>query len=363
MTKEKTQTETKDQIESLLASKEFEGKHYGQRFGESFDDSTIITTSSYFMDYVLGGGYRSSSWARVYADPECGKTSMMLVWGRNWQNRFPDNGQVVIFNAEGRMTKDLVDRSGINTDKSKFRIIDMNLADSIFDLISKLVDNNPNETRYYFGLDSTDACTRLVDEGKTFGDSEKMSGGAVIASMAGKRLSLPFNRKGHFLFLSSQVRDKINKGGMAAGGKEASGGNAPKFYSSLICSIQKPWTETYIYDDPSDTKSKIVGRMATIKLIKTYNETSGQTVQYPVKYGLTGGVWSNFEAMMIAQTWGFYKKAGIWWKIAPEFAEELKANNLKFEESFQGERNMRNSFDENIDLSNYILTKMRKLIV
>ena len=190
-----------------------------------------------------------------------------------------------------------------------------------------------------------------------------MGGQATIASMAGKRLSLPFNRKGHFLFLSAQVRDRVNTYSPTAPGKDASGGNAPRFYASLIGHIQKPWSDTYIYENPSDKKSKIIGRMVNIKLIKTYNETSGQTVEYPVKYGLKGGIWKAYEAMMAAQAWQLYKPKGIWWNINPEFEAELKDANIKFEATFQGEKNMRDYFDTNIDLTNYIIERMRKLII
>jgi RecA/RadA recombinase len=358
MAKEK---QKENQIEQLLSSKEFEGKHFGSRSGTDFDDSVKITTGSLFFDQIMGGGYRSSSWGRFYGEIESGKTSIMLLWGKHWQDKFPDNGKVVLFNAEGRLTKDIVERSGINVSPEKFCIIDMNCADTIFSFIEKLVDNNPEEIRYYFAIDSTDACQRSVDKDKSLGESEKIGGSATIHSAAGKRLSLPFNRKGHFLLLLSQLRDKLNTYSPGAPSKDASGGNAPRFYSSFIGQVQKPWTDTFIYENPSDTKSKRVGVLATIKLIKTYNETTGQIVQYPIKYG-KGGIWQAYEAMMVCQVWSFYRKSGAWWKIDETFAEELKANNIKFEESFQGEKNMRDSFDTNFELVDYIYKKMYKLI-
>ena len=97
-------------------------------------------------------------------------------------------------------------------------------------------------------------------------------------------------------------------------------------------------------------------------MVKTYNEKSNETVQFPVRYGLKGGVWPAYEAMMISQAWNLYKKSGAWFKIDEEFANELKQNNIEFQEAFQGERNMREYFDSHKDLVDYLLNKFRQLI-
>ena len=352
-----------DQIERLLKQKEFSGLHYGCRSGTEIETQDLITTSSYLFDYVLGGGYRSGSWARFYGDPETGKSSMGLCWARNWQEFWNEDGFALIFNAEGRITKDLIDRTGIHTEGNRFRIIDCNNADVIFTLIERLLNDNPKELKYFVMIDSTDACQRSIDITKNLGESEKIGGSAAIQSAAGKRLSLLFNRRKHFLYMSSQVRDKLNTQSPGVQGKDASGGNAPKFYNSLVGQIQKPWTDTLIYENPSDKKSKIIGRLVSIKLIKTPNEKTGEIVQFPCKHGLKGGIWKNYEAMMICQAWEFYKKENqTWWYVTEQFAEELKSKNIQFQDKFQGERQMRDYFDSNNDLTNYSFEKLKNII-
>lgn len=349
-----------DRIDDLLA--EHKGQHYGSRSGDEISIPDVISTGSVFFDEVLGGGYRNCGWIRFYAEPECGKTSIGLSWAKNWQDQYPDDGVVIIFNAEGRVTYDLVKRSGINTDKSKFRIIDSNRSDFIWNVIENLVTENPEKKKYFFLIDSTDACVRNSDvkEEKSIGEAEKIGGGATIVSAAGKRLSLLFNLMNHVLFMTSQVRDKVNTHGPAAGGKDASGGNAPKFYSSLIAEIKKPWSGTYIYENPSDTKSKIIGRIVQIVLKKTFNETTGLTVEYPVKNG--HGVWREYEAMLLAQGWGFVTQKGAHFSFTDEFYKELQDNNINVDQKFHGERNLRECFDSNKDLSEYVISKVKKLL-
>lgn len=360
--KDTTQEIQSDFITDLLNSKEFEGKHYGQRAGNEIIPRDLISTGSFWFDYVLQGGYRSGTWARVYSMPENGKTSLALCWGRNWQDFYEDNGFVVYFNAEGRINKELIERTGINTNPEKFRIIDSNNADFIYTFVERLLINNTENKKYFVIIDSTDACQRQQDVAKNLGEAEKIGGGATIASAAGKRLSLLFDRSNHFLFLCSQVRDKLNTMTPGAGGKDASGGNAPKFYSSLTFEIKNPWTETYIYENPSDKKSNIIGKLAEFKLHKTPNETTGKIVTVPIKYGLKGGVWRAYEMMMAAQSWNMFVKSGTWFNLDEQFEADLKKNNIEIEAKVQGERKLRDLFDTNTDLVNYCLSRAQQML-
>ena len=343
-----------DQIDQILSDKQFKGLHYGSAAGTEIKARDIISTGSFFFDQALGGGFRGASWSRFYAEPESGKSAQGLRWGKNWQDHYGEQGFVVVFNAEGRITKELLDRSGISTHPSKFRMINTNNADFIYTITEKLIQENVNDYKYFFMVDSTDACQRSHDSEKTIGEAEKIGGGATIISAAGKRLSLLFTIHEHHLYMTSQVRDKLNTHGPAAGGKDASGGNAPKFYSSLTGQIQKHWSDLSIRET-GDPKSKEIGRFVSIKLMKTYNESTGQIVQFPVKYGHIGGIWSEYEAKMLAETWGFLTKKGAWFEFSEEFIEKLKASNITVEKvKFQGDPAVREVFESNPDLVKYI---------
>lgn len=354
-----------DQIDSILGQKEFKQMHLGSRSGDEIVRPDIISTGSFYFDQVLGGGFRSSSWMRFYGPEESGKTSQGLFWGRQWQDFYGERGMVVVFNAEGRVSKDLIHRSGINTAKDRFRIIDSNKSDFIYTMIDRLVNDNPDEIAYYFVVDSTDACERTVDMEKNLGDAEKIGGSATILSAAGKRLSLIFSVTGHSLYMTSQTRDKLVKGPGAGGGKTASGGNAPRFYSSLTGQIKKHWSDLKILDNPSDDKSKEVGRMWQCLLEKTPNETSGTTVVVPVRYGKIGGVWREYEAMMMAQTWGKIEDKGSGnFELHSSFLEECKAAGVTIEKAkVKGARALREIFEANPELVNYVHAEMRKLFI
>jgi KaiC/GvpD/RAD55 family RecA-like ATPase len=352
-----------DILDQILAQKEYKGLHLGSRSGSEIEKPDIISTGSFFFDQMIGGGFRSSSWSRFYAEPEHGKTAMGLAWAKQWQDFYGEDAFITIFNAEGRISKDLVDRAGVDTSKDRFRIIDTNNADFIYTVIERQVAESDSKKKIFFIVDSTDACQRSIDLGKSFSEADKIGGSATIQSAAGKRLSLIFSRKGHHLYLTSQVRDKVNTHGPGAGGKQASGGNAPKFYSSLTGQIKKHWTDLDILENPSDPKSKKIGRMVNISLEKTYNESTGNIVAFPVKFGHVGGVWKEYEAMMICQAWNYVEKSGAHYSFSEDFLAELKTAGIELEKiKFHGERALREFFDESKALVSYVHKKMRTLI-
>jgi hypothetical protein len=200
-----------DSLDEIL--NDYKDQIIGSCSGDDLKASDIISTGSFWFDYVLGGGYRSGCWSRFYADPECGKTSKALSWARSWQEFYGEKARVIFFNAEGRVTKDLLERSGVNLSSPYFRIISTNQYEAIYGIIERLVKENGQDFKYFMVLDSTDACVRAADLAKDYNESEKMAGGASIASAAGKRLSLLFNHGGHHLFLTSQVRATNLQGG------------------------------------------------------------------------------------------------------------------------------------------------------
>lgn len=353
------------QVQSILASKQYKDlPNFGARTGdETTKPVDIISTGSFFFDYALGGGFRGSSWCRFYGDPETGKSSMALKWGKNWQDFYGERGIVVYFNAEGRIRKEHIDGSGIKTEQ-QFIVVDANISDLIYSVIEDLVHNNPNKNKYFFIVDSTDACQRAHDTDKKIKEAEKIGGSATIMSAAGKRLSLLFDRTGHVLYMCSQVRDKVNT--YSPGGappKSASGGNAPQFYSSLTGRIKKPWTETKIYEDPSDKKSKIIGHLVEIVLEKTPNKSTGQTVSFPVKYDKVGGVWRSYEAYMVAETWGFLNQKGAYFYWSEDMLAFLK-DKLGHEvpTNFQGTKKLIAYLEENADLVELVFDKVKQVI-
>ncbi len=365
-TKEKTSAkeEQVDQIDVILAEPGSKGMHYGAESADNLTRPDLISTGSFYFDQVLGGGFRSSCWSRFYGPEESGKTAQGLAWGKRWQDHYGERAFVQIFNAEGRIFPDHLVRSGLDLGKDRFRIIRTNSSEWIWDTMFRLINDNPLKRKYFFMVDSTDACERAVDKEKSLAEPDKIGGTAALLSAVGRKSSVVFSATGHHLYLTSQEREKMTQGSRP-GGKSASGGNAPKFYSSLTGRFLRHWSQYQILENPSDKESKEIGRLVQVRLEKTPNETTGTEVLVPVKYGKIGGVWREYEAMMMAQSCGKIDDKGSGnFEFHANFMEELKGAGVTIEKAkVKGIRVLREIFEANPDLVAYVHAEIPKILL
>jgi hypothetical protein len=93
--------------------------------------------------------------------------------------------------------------------------------------------------------------------------------------------------------------------------------------------------------------------MAKVLICKSTNETSGEVVKYPIKYGRTDGtsVWIEREVADLLLMWGLFEKGGAgWFTIDPELLEYAKSQGLEMPEKIQGMKNIYALLEENEDL-------------
>jgi len=101
-----------------------------------------------------------------------------------------------------------------------------------------------------------------------------------------------------------------------------------------------------------------------ITVKKSPNEKSNYTLQYPVRYGRTGGnsVWVEKELIEMLYGWEYVHKRGAWISADESFLELLKENGLDFPEKVQGEAKLSNLFEEDQKLTNFLTSYFKKII-
>ena len=189
-----------DQIEAYLKANQSD--HY------NFEEKREYTVSSgsLKLDIEMGGGIKPVV-IRASGVTEGGKTSCALSFARNFQKI--DNSMVVYVKSEGRLSEEMLERSGVNTSEDRFFTYKCNIFESVIDLIRQLVHNNPNDTRYMFIIDSMDALVPRGDLEKGSDEAVKVAGGSLLTSDFLKRMALSFASKGHVCYMISQVRSNI----------------------------------------------------------------------------------------------------------------------------------------------------------
>jgi RecA/RadA recombinase len=359
--------ETNIDGKSILSShlKDNKDSHY------NFEDEKIfhISTGSLLLDSELSGSLEVPAIVRFTGVSGGGKTSAALLIMNNFLKTIP-NSKGFLVKAEGRLNSNVKRISGVDFvhspedwDNGKCFVLRSNVYENIATLILELIKNNPENTRYYFLIDSMDALISKNDLSKGFDDSAKVAAGAVLTSNFLRRIMLPLSTFGHICGLISQVRSNVQINPYAKGDPKltnSSGGNALQHYADWIFEFQPRYKSDQILED-----GKIIGHWSKILLRKTTNEKDGVEVTYPIKHGRSDGksIWTEYEVSDMLIQWGFAKKSGAWIAFDTGLIKDIKEDIKKdFPEKIQGMDQLRTFLETNQDICTYLFNKFKNIL-
>lgn len=355
---------TQEQIQDFLNDKDNKKYHFNH-----FEELNYrIPSGSLNLDIALGGGLSSGA-HRFTGVNEGGKTSCALSFAKNFQDHFGEKAMIVVVKSEGRLSKNILERSGVDTDPDRFFVFDCNVFEKVFELVRNLVMDNKEDRKFMFIIDSVDALCRINDLEKGFDEPEQVAGGALITSVFLKKMVLPVSKMGHMMILTSQVRVEVSTNPYASRGgpkvKQA-GGNAVKHYANFILEFEERYNSDIMFANPSATKLEDkgdpIGHYCKIRFRKSVNEKTGAQVRYPIKYGRTGGnsVWREKEILDMMFSFQMADKKGAWISFSDELTSELDSKKIKYESKFQGEQKLLTHLETNTDLSDFLFEEFKR---
>jgi RecA/RadA recombinase len=305
-------------------------------------------------------------------------TSESLEVMKNFCNNLT-NAKGFYIKAEGRLSPEMRERSGVRFVFSAEEwvagtcfVFESNIYETVVDVMRELVAKNEEKTKYCFLLDSVDGLITKGDLGKSFEDSNKVAGGAVIAANFMKRLSIALTKRGHMAIFISQVRadiklDPYSKAPIRQ--TSATGGNALLHFANYIVEFEPRYKGDLILQDPSNKtidlkKNPIIGHFAKATIKKSPNEKTNMTITYPIRYGRKNGtsVWVQKEIVDLLYAWEFIEKKGAWITIVDEFKELLDENNLEFPEKTHGDANLFKFIEDNEKVCSFLIAYFKKSI-
>lgn len=368
-TKEKEIQKSTDVLNAFL--KQNSEDHYN--FEEEIDYK--VSSGSLQLDYHLGGGL-GPGLHRFCGMNEGGKTSSALSFVKNGLESI-QNSKGFYIKAEGRLSKDMMERSGIKfvfTPEEWVHgtcfVFESNIYETVVDAMRKLVSHNDEKNIYFFVLDSVDGLISKGDLDKGFEDSNKVAGGAVIAANFMKRLSIALAKRGHMAIFISQVRadiklDPYSKAPVRQ--TSATGGNALLHFANFILEFEPRFKGDLILkkDDKIDLLTNPpIGHFAKVTVKKSPNEKTNLTIPYPIKYGRTNGtsIWVEKEIVDLLFLWEFLVRKSSWISATEEFDELLQENGFPKFEKIQGMDALFSYIESDKPLAQFLAQYFKKAI-
>jgi RecA/RadA recombinase len=368
---EENKNTSSDVLQSFL--KQNSEDHYN--FEETIDYK--VSSGSLQLDTQLGGGF-GPGLHRFVGMNEGGKTSEALEVMKNFLLEVEDSKGFYI-KAEGRLSPEMQKRSGV---KFVFTpeewvagtcfVFESNIYETVVDAMRKLVTNNTEKIKFCFLLDAVDGLIAKNDMDKTFEESAKVAGGAVIAATFMKKLSIALTKRGHMAIFISQVRadiklDPYSKAPIRQ--TSATGGNALLHFANWILEFEPRYKGDIILQNPNDKsidlqKNPPVGHWAKVTVKKSPNEKTNLTIPYPIRYGRSGGksIWIEKEIVDLLLAWELVVKGGAWYTPSEEFLSLLSEAGLPPLEKVQGENNLFKIIEEDEKLLKFLVSYFKKLV-
>ena len=337
----------------------------------------LVSSGSMYMDHVLGGGFGAGLHRFIGAN-EGGKTNAALHVMFN-MFKSVNKAKGLFIKAEGRLSKEIKERSGLkfvyNPEEwvsGTCLVFECNVFDTVIDYLRGLLQNNSEDERFCIIIDSMDGMIAKDDLDKSTHEARKVAAGALITSDFLKRVSLGMSKFGHMCIMISQVRSAIKASQYTKSDPNnqtnSSGGNAILHYPDWILEFKKRKQADLFLQDSGATLSltnKPIGHIATVQILKSTNETTGQTVQYPIKYGRTNGrsIWVEKEVIDMLLMWSYLQKRSSWITVDSTLLEHCKANKLDMPEKFQGTNKILDNLEENPKIKDILKDFVQKEIM
>lgn len=372
--KEKDTEEKKVTSNEILSNflKQNSEDHYN--FEETVDYK--VSSGSLQLDLQLGGGF-GPGLHRFVGMNEGGKTSEALEVMKNFLLDIP-NSKGFYIKAEGRLSPEMQKRSGVKFVFSADEwvagtcfVFESNIYETVVDAMRQLVSKNEEKTKFCFLLDAVDGLIAKGDMDKSFEESSKVAGGAVIAATFMKKLSIALAKRGHMAIFISQVRadiklDPYSKAPIRQ--TSATGGNALLHFANWILEFEPRFKGDLILKTNADKidleKNPPVGHWAKVTVKKSPNEKTNLTIPYPIRYGRSGGksIWIEKEIVDLLLAWEMVTKGGAWFSPSEDFLELLTQNGLSFPEKVHGETNLFKTVEEDKPLLDFLIKYFRNMI-
>lgn len=293
---------------------------------EIVEDS--ISTGAISLDLALGvGGVPRGRIVEVYGPEASGKTTITLHMIAEAQKK---DGIAAFIDAEHALDPAYASNLGVNIDH--LLISQPDTGEQALEICEALVRSSAVD------IIVIDSVAALVPKAEIEGEMGDTHVGlqARLMSQAMRKLAGSIHKSKTLCVFINQIREKV--GVMFGNPETTTGGRALKFYSSIRMEIRR----TQALKDGDE----IVGNRTKVKVVKNKVAPPFKVAEFDILYGK--GISSASSLLDVAVTYDIIQRAGSWYS----YGDDLRLG--------QGRENAREYLDQNKELMDEILDKVRE---
>jgi len=200
-------------------------------------DSFILSTGSTLVDLAIsgrrftGGGIPMGIFCEIFGASARGKTVMMLEMAGIVQRM---EGDYLFIDPEARVNKEFAKIFGFNMSSGKYK--KPNTVEEAFDYVRKWEPKGKGpHTVFMDSLAAFESKEESQDKGDEYSGARK----AKEFSQELRKITRVIEERNYLILATNQIRQNLGAG-MYAKKTKSTGGEAPKFYSSLRLELKKP---------------------------------------------------------------------------------------------------------------------------
>ncbi len=286
----------------------------------------VISTGSLALDKALGiGGIPRGRVTEIYGPESSGKTTLALHAVATAQAQ---GGIAAFVDAEHALDIAYAKKLGVNTDE--LLVSQPDTGEQALEITDMLIRSGAIDIVV---IDSVAALVPRAEIEGEMGDSH-MGLQARLMSQALRKLTGTINKTMTSLIFINQIRMKI---GVVFGNPETTtGGNALKFYATVRMDIRRIGAIKEGQD--------VVGNRTRVRVVKNKMAPPFQEVEFDIIYG--EGISKSGDLLDIGVKENIIDKSGSWY-------------SFNGERIGQGRQNVKRFLDDNPDIYNMALTKVR----
>ena len=290
-------------------------------------DIPTISTGALALDIALGiGGVPRGRIVEVYGPEASGKTTLCLHVIANAQKA---SGTCAIIDAEHAIDPTYSQKIGVNLDN--LLISQPDCGEDALNIAESLIRSNAIDVLV---IDSVAALVPRAEIEGQMGDSH-MGLQARLMSQALRKITGAVSRSRTCVIFTNQIRSKI--GVMFGSPETTTGGNALKFYSSVRMDIRR-------IAAIKDNKGEIIGNRTRVKVVKNKLASPFKISEFDIMY--SEGISRSGSILDVATDMGILNKRGSWF-------------SMDGEQLGQGREQTKDFINQNIELQNKILSKIK----